>query len=156
MAEEKIGAKFKGFLAKEGKVDDNVTDLNLSQYKDFGKDNGITEAVIKQFAEFEKEVSTGTFQYAVDKLDEAIKAAKKKGASEDELKALEHTVRLTLPNGKRYLTVKAFNETSNPANRDEKVLHYAVVRDRTKLTKAIEKTELETAEAFIKKSLGLK
>lgn len=156
MAEEKIGSKFKGFLSKEGKVDGNVTNLTLAQYKDFGKDNGVTEAVIKQYAEFEKEVSTGAIQHAVDKLDEAITAAKKKGASEDELKALEHTVRLTLPNGIRKLTVKAFSETSNPANRDEKVVHYAVVRDRTKLTKAIDKSELEAAEAFIKKSLGLK
>lgn len=154
---EKIGSKFKEFLAKEGKVDDNGhTDLTLAQYKDFAKTAGVTEAIVKQMADLEKEISTGVFLHAVDKVNADIEAAKKKGASDDELRAIEHTVRVTLPNGKRYMTVKAYNESSNPVNRDEKVVHCAVVRDRTKLTKAIEKTELDEAEAFIKKSLGLK
>jgi hypothetical protein len=154
---EKIGFKFKEFLAKEGKVDDNGhTDLTLAQYKDFAKTAGVTDSIIKQMAELDKEISTGVLLHAVDKVNVDIEAAKKKGASDDELKAIEHTVRVTLPNGKRYVTVKAYKESSNPSNRDAKVVHCPVVRDRTKLTKAIEKSELEAAEAFIKKSLGLK
>ena len=161
MAEEKIGAKFKGFLAKEGKVVSEgknagiITDINLSQYKAFGKECGITESVIKQVAGFEQEISTGAFQYAIDKLGENIDEAKKNGASEEELKKLTYTVRITLPNGTRRITAMAFSENSNPANRSEKVIHYGNIRDRTKLTRAIEKSVTTEAESFIKKKLGI-
>lgn len=152
---EKIGSKFKAFLDKEAKTEDDVSSITLAQLKDFGKAEGVTEAVMKQVTEFENEYANGALQYATDKLAEAITEAKKKGESEDALKNLTHTVKITLPTGKREIRVTACKEFSNPTNRDEKVERFAYVLDATKITRSIDKEVLKSEEDRIKKLLGL-
>lgn len=156
MAEEnKIGQKFKAFIAKEGKVneDGTVTELNLGALRNFYKSEGITEDLMKKCAEVKKEVDTGRYLYGVDKLAESVEAGKKAKMSVDELKALTHEVRITEPLGTNYITITAAKDFSNPANRDETVTHYAAFRDRTKLTKSIDKDAVKFCEEKIQKLL---
>jgi hypothetical protein len=156
MAEEvKIGQKFKDFLAKEGKVNDDgtLTELNLGSLRAFYKAEGVTEDLVKKCSEVQKEVDTGKLLYGTDKLAELIEAGKKDKMSKDELKALKHEIRITVPLGTNYSTITAAKDYSNPTNRDETVTHYAALKDRTKLSKSIDKDAVAFCEEKIAKLL---
>ena len=82
MAEEvkkEIGQDFADYLKSKAKVEGNAATLTLSDLKGFYKSKGVTESMVDQWSGLQKEVETGLYRFANDKVLEQVKDLKKKG-----------------------------------------------------------------------------
>ena len=158
MAEEvkkEIGQDFADYLKSKAKVEGNAATLTLSDLKGFYKSKGVTESMVDQWSGLQKEVETGLYRFANDKVLEQVKDLKKKGKTE-EAKKVQFEVKLNISNGIQKFTVRALTINQNPQDRTKDVKKYGQFSEKIKTSRAIDKDVMEDYAARIEKELGLK
>ena len=111
--------------------------------------------MVDQWSGLQKEVETGLYRFANDKVLEQVKDLKKKGKTE-EAKKVQFEVKLNISNGIQKFTAKALTINQNPQDRTKDVKKYGQFSEKIKTSRAIDKDVMEDYAARIEKELGLK
>lgn len=135
--------------AVDGK--DNTFVLNRANTIKFYSNYGITEEQMKQYDEATRALTTGGYEFSVEKLGEAIEADKANGGDGTGAKT-----KLTINNtsGSQKLAVSAVKDWPDPRKPGEKIRHYAVANLTISTTSRFDPQILKDSADTIKNIIG--